>query len=58
MLQVTCPSCYEIFEVVEIPMDEVPCEVDYDCEVCCRPMLISYTETDGDVWAEARGLGD
>ena len=40
------------------PIDEVPCEVDYDCEICCRPMLIRFDSDDDDVWAQALGLGD
>ncbi len=55
---VTCPSCFEEFEVLAPPAEEVPCEVDYDCEVCCRPMLIRFDEMDGDVWADALGLGE
>jgi len=51
---VTCPTCFESFEVAMPPIDEQPCEVDYDCEVCCRPMLIVYE--DGKAWA--RGLAD
>lgn len=51
---VTCPSCFEIFEVTLPPAEECPCEVDYDCEVCCRPMLISFS----DGFAEARSLDD
>lgn len=57
MLPVTCPSCFEEFEVVELPLEEVPCELDYDCEICCRPMVISFEVLDGEMWAEARGLG-
>ncbi len=55
---VTCPSCFEEFSVLAPSLDEVPCEVDYDCEVCCRPMLIRFDEADDEVWAEALGLGD
>jgi hypothetical protein len=25
---------------------ELPTEVDYDCEVCCRPMVIVFSEDD------------
>ena len=39
---VTCPTCFEEFEVPVPYIDEVPCDVDYDCEVCCRPMRISF----------------
>lgn len=53
---VTCPSCFEEFEVALPPADETPCRVDYDCEVCCRPLEISFREEDGEVVAEAYGL--
>lgn len=52
--QVTCPTCFECFEVVVPPPDELPAEVDYDCEVCCRPMVIVFAEDD----VYARGLAD
>ena len=55
---VTCPSCFETFEVAVPPPAELPAELDYDCEVCCRPMLITVRESGGEIWAEARGLGD
>ena len=56
---VTCPTCFEEFEVFLPSPDETPCEVDYDCEVCCRPMMISFeSDEDGEVSAWARGLGD
>ena len=52
--QVTCPTCFEVFEVAVPPPDEMPAEVDYDCEVCCRPMVIVFS---GDE-VHARGLAD
>ncbi len=58
---VTCPSCFEVFEVAAPPASETPAEVDYDCEVCCRPMVIAFFEEDGEdgeVAAEARGLDE
>jgi hypothetical protein len=58
LLQVTCPSCFEVFEVAAPPPDEVPCEVDYDCEVCCRPMSIRFELWEGEVSAQAIGLGE
>ena len=51
---VTCPTCFEVFEVVVPHPDEMPTEVDYDCEICCRPMLIVFTEED----VYAKGLAD
>lgn len=53
-LSVQCPTCFEYFEVVSPGIDELPAELDYDCEVCCRPMVIFFDQ-DG---AMARGLGD
>lgn len=52
-VSVQCPTCFEFFEVVSPSVDELPAELDYDCEVCCRPMVISF---DG-YGAMARGLG-
>ena len=54
MAEVTCPTCFEVFEVAVPHPDEMPAEVDYDCEVCCRPMTIVFTEDD----VYARGLGE
>ena len=54
MAEVTCPTCFEVFEVAVPHPDEMPTEVDYDCEVCCRPMTIVFTEDE----VYARGLGE
>lgn len=54
LVEVICPSCFEAFEVVCPPIGELPVDVDYDCEVCCRPMIISFSEHGG----SARGLAD
>ncbi len=51
---VQCPTCFEWFEVAVPSPEELPAEVDYDCEVCCRPMVIAF-DREG---AWARGLGD
>jgi hypothetical protein len=58
MVTVVCPSCFEEFAVMPPAADELPAEWDYDCEICCRPMMISFAadEEDG-VIAEARGHG-
>ena len=55
---VTCPSCFEGFEVAAPALEELPAELDYDCEICCRPMVIAVSEEAGEVWAEARSLDD
>jgi len=54
LAEITCPTCFEVFEVAVPHPDEMPTEVDYDCEVCCRPMTIVFTEDD----VYARGLAD
>ena len=58
LVPVTCPSCFEEIEVAAPSLDETPCEVDYDCEVCCRPMVIWFYEWDGEITGEAAGLGE
>jgi hypothetical protein len=58
MPDVTCPSCFEAFFVHSPGPDELPCDVDYDCEICCRPLRIYFDEDDGDILATAYGLGD
>jgi hypothetical protein len=56
--EVVCPTCHETFAVPAPDLSEVPCEMDYDCEVCCAPMRILFGEDEGGVCAEARGLGE
>ena len=41
--EVTCPSCFECFEIAVPPVAELPTELDYDCEICCRPMVIQIS---------------
>lgn len=54
LAEVTCPTCFEVFEVAVPPREELPAEVDYDCEICCRPMTIVFAGEE----VYARGLGD
>ncbi|MEY4245386.1 MAG: hypothetical protein RLZZ245_2971 [Verrucomicrobiota bacterium] len=54
LAEVTCPTCFEVFEVAVPHPDEMPTEVDYDCEICCRPMLIIFTQDE----VYAQGLAD
>jgi len=49
---VTCPSCFEVFSVTAPAPSETPTEWDYDCEVCCRPMLIRFSLDDASVIAD------
>lgn len=59
MVPVTCPACFQEFSVAPPSPDECPAEWDYDCEICCRPMLISFEDDGtGEVLAEARSLAD
>ncbi len=59
LVAITCPTCFETFEVAAPGPDEVPCEYDYDCEVCCRPLLIRFwADEDGEVTGEGHGLGE
>ncbi|MDF1751417.1 MAG: CPXCG motif-containing cysteine-rich protein [Verrucomicrobiales bacterium] len=58
---VTCPTCFETFYVALPLPEEVPCALDYDCEVCCRPMVIQCwleDEEDQTVSAAAIGMDD
>jgi len=51
---VQCPTCFETFEVVMPPPEELPAEMDYDCEICCRPLILVFDESG----AYTRGLGE
>lgn len=55
---VTCPSCFQTFEVPAPALSELPAEHDYDCEICCRPMILHFTEDLGETHAEASSLDD
>ena len=55
---VCCPSCRQTFEVAGPSAEECPTAWDYDCEVCCRPMVIEFEVEDGEIRAEARGIND
>jgi len=58
-LEVTCPSCFETFEIAGPAPEECPAEWDYDCEICCRPMVIAFALDENDeVVAEARGINE
>lgn len=55
---VICPSCFQEFEVPAPAPHETPCDVDYDCEICCRPMRILFEFDGEEVFGSARGLND
>ncbi len=50
---ITCPTCFETFSVPGPAPNEVPTTWDYDCEVCCRPMLIHFELDGNEVYGEA-----
>lgn len=58
LVDVTCPSCFQVFAVLPPSAEETPCAVDYDCEVCCRPMTISFWHDDGEPQGHAHGLDE
>jgi hypothetical protein len=55
---ITCPACFQQFSIAAPPAEELPAELDYDCEICCRPMTILLNDEDGDVRAEALGINE
>ena len=55
---VTCPTCFEEFEVPLPHSSETPSEVDYDCEICCRPMRILFETEWEETTATALGIHD
>jgi hypothetical protein len=57
-VEVTCPSCFERFEIAAPGPNDLPAVLDYDCEICCHPMEVDVCEEDGVLVGYARGLGD
>lgn len=59
-VSVTCPHCWQVFSIPGPAPSETPTQWDYDCEVCCRPMVIAFEPDPDDetVWAEAQSLED
>jgi transcription elongation factor Elf1 len=45
-LSLTCPHCGEDFSLA-LDVSEGSAEFTVDCEVCCRPMLVSVRINDG-----------
>lgn len=42
LIDITCPFCFQSFGVAAPDPSELPADVDYDCEICCRPMRIAF----------------
>jgi hypothetical protein len=57
-VNVTCPSCFQRFAVAAPPPEELPAELDYDCEICCRPMMIFVDGDEEEIRAEACGINE
>ena len=57
-ITVTCPSCFATFAIAAPPPAELPAELDYDCEICCRPMVVSLYAAGDEIVADARGIND
>ena len=55
LVEVMCPTCGEWFSLAGPSEQECPTEWDYDCEVCCRPMVLVF-DAEGEAWA--RGMAD
>lgn len=53
---ITCPHCWESFSINGPAPSEIPTEWDYDCEICCRPMVIAFALEDNEVTGEARSI--
>lgn len=60
LIDVTCPFCFQNFGVAAPDYSEMPCDVDYDCEICCRPMRIAFDldPVDDSPTAEAYSLAE
>jgi hypothetical protein len=60
LIDITCPFCFQEFGVAAPAPAELPCDVDYDCEICCRPMRIAFDTDDvtDEPYAEAYSLAD
>ena len=55
---VTCPTCFEEFEVVVPTAAEASSAMEYDCEVCCRPMILNFSVEADEVFVFAQGIHD
>lgn len=39
-LSITCPTCWQTFEIETPPYDSQGTVMVTDCEICCRPMQV------------------
>ncbi len=47
-LNISCPHCGEDFSLA-LDVSEGSAEFTVDCEVCCRPMLVTVQIADGEI---------
>lgn len=54
----TCPYCFETISILVDRSVDGPASYVEDCEVCCHPISVSYTVSDGTLENfSATGLG-
>lgn len=58
LVSITCPTCFESFEILSPPPSELPTEIDYDCEICCSPMMIEFLQIDQKIEAFSKSLNE
>ncbi|MAB60530.1 MAG: hypothetical protein CMO46_08335 [Verrucomicrobiales bacterium] len=58
LVSITCPTCFENFEILSPPPSELPTEIDYDCEICCSPMMIEFLQVDQRIESLSRSLSE
>ncbi|PTY05955.1 CPXCG motif-containing cysteine-rich protein [Opitutaceae bacterium EW11] len=57
-ITVICPACGERFEIPTPESEELPAELDYDCEICCRPMTVTVEVLRGQLRVESHGIAE
>ena len=58
LVSITCQTCFESFEILSPPPSELPTEIDYDCEICCSPMMIEFLQVDQNIEALSKSLNE
>jgi hypothetical protein len=54
--EIICPTCFESFSIALPGPGDWPCSLDYDGEICCRPMVVNCREEAGRWEVRAHGL--
>ncbi len=56
-IPVVCPTCFESFDIPPPDLAETEAQLDYDCEICCRPMVLTVAiDEDGETTIQATSL--